>query len=113
MNKPEILDSVNFEDVEKSSSLVADIIGESKDVQYKLKLDEIIDEQIIILGYKLMTGQRGDYIFIYFLRKGTPGLHGVATGAKVVTEKLNKIKNAGKLPVKAIIIDKGEYYDII
>lgn len=104
--------------LEKSASSIEDIFGQDEDVDIVKHADELDGQEIIITGFKRLTGATGEYFFIYAFTPGGNDLFGFTCGGGVVKEKLDKVQEFKKFPLRCIwssITPKSggkPYYDI-
>jgi hypothetical protein len=85
----------------------------------KLKLEELIDTNIVILSVKEAQGQTGTYFTCLCVsEKHKEEVFIMSTGASAVSRKLKVASQKGRLPLKGKIVVKTgkkdqEYFDII
>jgi len=76
-----------------------------------LKVDDILDKCIAIIGAEVCDGDYGKFLFITY-RDEQGCLLAFTTGATIVMRKLLAIKQAGRFPVTATISKQDDYYII-
>jgi hypothetical protein len=104
---------------ERTATNMEDIFGKDQQVDNTKHIDEILGKVLIITGFKRLTGETGEYFFIYAFEPGQYEEFGFTCGGGVVREKLDKVHQLGKFPLKCVIKSvkprRGgrDYYDIL
>jgi len=96
------------------ASEVSETFGEDRDIEDVRKMRTICDTEIVITGWKVLKGDNGEYFFVYAIDTASKQEFGFTCGSAVVMERLNMIKDHGKLPVRGTVKwIKDKYFNFV
>ena len=125
-------------DAEKAASNVAEIASRATNVQKftevwigsspeslgmdseteKVAMPDLVNQEIVILGYSKRTGDKGPWVICTFVPVGGSQAKIVVTGAAILVRKLDEVAAKDGFPVSGTIYSKpskttkgGHYFD--
>jgi len=83
------------------------------DVEEWYKINQLLNNEIIVIDYIITNGEFGEYAIVKFQFVGSEKICAFTTGGKVILKKLDKAKDMNLLPLIGRIVKKKNYYDIV
>lgn len=100
--------------MERVYKRVSDIVKDVVDIDNMVKVDEVMDKDILIQDIGERTGETGIYLIVSFKYKDTDKkVSGFTCGGAVVIKKLQQVKEAKAFPILAKIVKVKKYYNIV
>ena len=91
----------------------ADLNPAFDDVEEWVKIDDLLDKEIMVEDFVTAEGEYGEYAIIKFTLPEDFIPRAFTTGAKVILKKVKMAKEKDVLPLPGKIVKKKRYYDII
>lgn len=78
-----------------------------------VKLEDLIDQEIMVEDALQVKGDFGDYLIVKFRDMKTNEVSAFTTGSKVVCDKILTAKDMKLLPLAGQVIKKKNWFDIV
>lgn len=83
------------------------------DVDNWAKVEDLVDQEIVVIDAVKLPGKYGEYIAVKFCFDGDGSLYGFSTGSQVMMKKILTAKDKGWLPLPGRVTKVKRYYDIL
>ena len=91
----------------------SDLKTYADDVSQWVKIDDVLNKDIIITDCVFAKGQFGEYMIVKFTDLNSEEIRAFTTGGIVLIDKIKYAKENNLLPLVGKIIKEKRYYDIV
>lgn len=83
------------------------------DCDEKINVEAIIDQDVLWVDFQILSGSKGDFMWVVVEDLKTKRKLGFSCGGKVVMSKLKEAKEKRLLPLLGKLVKVKDYYDIL